>query len=78
MLDARAAHPGATLADLYDADLMPPDLRRAHRELDAAVDKLYRREAFTSDRARVEHLFAAYEKLAAPLLAAARAKRRKK
>ncbi len=47
VLDARAAHPGATLADLYDADLMPPDLRRAHRELDAAVDKLYRREAFS-------------------------------
>ncbi|MEQ1618116.1 MAG: DNA methyltransferase [Terricaulis sp.] len=78
VLDARAAHPGATLADLYDADLMPPDLRRAHRELDAAVDKLYRREAFTSDRARVEHLFALYEKLAAPLLAAARAKMKRK
>lgn len=78
VLDARAAHPGATLADLYDADLMPADLRRAHRELDAAVDKLYRREAFSSDRARVEHLFALYEKLAAPLLAASRAKKKRK
>jgi len=28
ILGARAAHPGATLADLYDPDLMPPDLRR--------------------------------------------------
>ncbi len=78
VLDARAAHAGATLADLYDADLMPADLRRAHRELDTAVDKLYRREAFSSDRARVEHLFGLYEKLAAPLLAAARARRKKR
>ena len=30
VLDARAAHAGATLADLYDSDLIPPDLRRAH------------------------------------------------
>jgi hypothetical protein len=78
VLDARAAHAGATLADLYDADLMPADLRRAHRDLDSAIDKLYRREPFGSDRARVEHLFAAYEKLAAPLLAASRARRRRK
>ena len=34
VLDARAAHPGATLADLYDPDLMPPNLRRAHQALD--------------------------------------------
>ena len=43
VLTARAAHPDATLADLYDPDLMPPSLRRAHRDLDSAVDKLYRR-----------------------------------
>ena len=34
----------ATLADLYDPDLMPPNLRRAHQTLDRAVDRLYRRE----------------------------------
>lgn len=78
VLDARAAHPGATLADLYDSDLMPADLRKAHRELDLAVDRLYRREPFDSDRARVEHLFGLYEKLAAPLIAASRAKRKRK
>ena len=33
VLDARAAHSGATLADLYDPDLMPTNLRRAHQEL---------------------------------------------
>ena len=78
VLDARAAHPGATLADLYDADLMPADLRKAHRDLDAAVDKLHRAAPFDSDRARVEHLFALYERLAAPLIAASRAKKKRK
>ncbi len=78
VLGARAAHPGATLADLYDSDLMPVNLRKAHRDLDEAVDRLYRAAPFDSDRARVEHLFALYEKLAAPLIAASRAKRRRK
>lgn len=68
VLDARAAHPGATLADLYDPDLMPADLRRAHQALDRAVDRLYRPAGFASDRERVEHLFARYEAMAAPLL----------
>ncbi len=71
VLEARAAHPEATLADLYDPDLMPPNLRRAHKALDRAVDKLYRKEGFASDRDRVEHLFARYEALVKPLLAKA-------
>jgi hypothetical protein len=45
VLDARAAHQGgaapASLATLYDPDLMPADLRQAHAALDALVDKLY-------------------------------------
>jgi hypothetical protein len=71
VLDARAAHPGATLADLYDSDVMPPDLRRSHEALDRVVDRLYRAAAFSSDRERVEHLFSLYERLVAPLTAAA-------
>ena len=67
VLDARATWPDATLADLYDPDAMPADLRRAHRALDAAVDRLYRREPFTGDRDRVEHLFGRYEALIEPL-----------
>ncbi|QYZ68625.1 DNA methyltransferase [Neotabrizicola shimadae] len=70
VLDARAAHPGATLADLYDPDLMPADLRAAHGRLDRAVDRLYRAKPFSGDRERVEHLFALYEAMAAPLLPA--------
>ena len=74
VLDARAAHPGTTLADLYDPDLMPPKLRRAHRTLDHAVDRLYRAKGFASERERVEHLFMLYEKMRAPLAAAMKTK----
>lgn len=69
VLDARAAHPGATLADLYDPSVMPADLRRAHRELDQTIDRLYRKAPFNSDRERVEHLFTLYERMTASLLA---------
>ena len=67
VLDARDAFPDATLADLYDPDLMPPNLRRAHQAIDRAVDRLYRRTGFTSERERAEHLFMLYEKMRAPL-----------
>lgn len=67
VLDARAAHAGATLADLYDPDLMPANLRKAHQALDRAVDKLYRKSGFSSDSERVEHLLGLYEKMVAPL-----------
>ncbi|MYF35816.1 MAG: class I SAM-dependent DNA methyltransferase, partial [Synechococcus sp. SB0678_bin_12] len=63
VLDARAAHPGATLADLYDPDTMPANLRRAHSRLDRSVDRLYRRSGFASERERVECLLMAYEGL---------------
>ena len=67
VLDARDAYPDATLADLYDPDLMPPNLRRAHQAIDRAVDRLYRRTGFTSERERAEHLFMLYEKMRTPL-----------
>ena len=67
VVDARAAYPEATLADLYDPDLMPPVLRRAHQAMDRAVDRLYRRTGFASERERAEHLFMLYEKMRTPL-----------
>ncbi len=68
VLDARAAHPDATLADLYDPDLMPPNLRRAHRDLDRAVDRLYRsRPTFKSESERLQHLFGLYEQMTGTL-----------
>ena len=78
VLDARALYPDCTLADLYDPDSMPPDLRKAHHALDLAVDKLYRAPPFANDRERVEHLFGLYEKLTANLLSAPKGKGRKR
>jgi hypothetical protein len=72
VLDARGEFPQSTLADLYDSDVMPANLRKAHRYLDDAVDKLYRAAAFSGDRDRVEHLFGLYEKIVAPLMVVAR------
>jgi hypothetical protein len=78
VLDARAAFPASTLADLYDPLAMPPALAAAHTALDKAVDKCYRSDPFPSDRARVEHLFSLYEKLTAPLAPTARARPRRR
>ena len=78
VLDARSVHSNATLAELYDPDLMPPNLRRAHRRLDRAVDRLYRRREFSSEHERIEHLFMLYEKMLAPLTAKTKVKSRRK
>jgi hypothetical protein len=72
VLDARKKFPDETLADLYDALAMPPALVKAHAHLDRAVDLCYRPQPFQNDRQRVEHLFALYEKLSAPLIAPAK------
>ncbi len=77
VLDARAAHPGASLADLYDPLTMPPDLVRAHQKLDAAVDAAYGYKGATTDAARVAFLFALYQQLTS-LLPADDAKPRRK
>ena len=69
VLDARSEHPDATLADLYDPDLMPAALRAAHQRLDRAVDRLYRPERFKSENDRLEHLFELYERMRAPITA---------
>ena len=77
VLDARNAWPNSTLANLYDPELMPPNLRRAHQTLDRAVDRLYRRAAFASERDRVEHLFMLHEKMRSPLEANRKAMQRR-
>ncbi len=78
ILDARALPKNATssLADLYSPQGLQGELRKAHRELDLAVDKLYRTRPFKSDRERVEHLFPLYEALVQPTSAAPKANRR--
>lgn len=71
ILDARLKYPQSTLADLYDPLTMPSDLRKAHDANDKAVDQLYRKQPFASDRERVEFLLARYEQITAPALALA-------
>ena len=56
VLKARKIHSKTNLADLYSHDLMPSELRDAHRIVDRAVDRLYRRKPFRSDQERFEHL----------------------
>ena len=67
ILNARGQFPDSTLANLYDPDLMPPSLRKAHQALDRAVDRLYRSKPFTSERERVEHLLMLYAEMCDPL-----------
>ena len=50
---------------------MATDLHKAHTLLDLAIDKLYRKEPFETDRSRVEFLLARYEQTTAPTLALA-------
>ena len=64
VLAARDGCPGRTLAALYDPRAMPGSLARAHAELDAAVDRCFRAEAFVGDADRFEHALTRYQALA--------------
>jgi hypothetical protein len=65
VLAIRERYPNATLADLYDLLAMPKDLLQAHKRLDKAVDRCYRREAFKTDLERLRFLFERYVTLIA-------------
>jgi len=77
VLDARAAHPGASLADLYDPLTMPANLLKAHQVLDAAVDAAYGYKGAKTDAARVAFLFERYQQITSLLPAAKTGKTRK-
>lgn len=68
VLDTRALFTQSSLADLYDPLSMPPELAKAHNELDRAVDLAYRSQPFVSEANRMEFLFELYEKYTAGLL----------
>ncbi len=68
VLDARAKYPTSSLADLYNPLTMPPELVKAHNELDKAVDTAYGKTNFKDERERIEFLFALYQEYTAPLL----------
>ena len=63
VLDARAAFPDSTLADLYDPVTMPPALVKAHQTLDRTVDAAYGKRHFSTDAQRVAFLFERYQHL---------------
>ena len=65
ILLSRAAHPEKTLADMYDPNNMPPDLREAHDENDHLVDSLYKKGGFNNDEDRLVALFDLYEQMTA-------------
>lgn len=75
VLDVREYHCERTLAELYDPDLMPADLRAAHAEVDALVDSLYSKGAYETDEQRLSDLFAMYEAMTAEEAAKAPAKK---
>ena len=70
VLDARAAFPDSSLADLYDPTAMPPLLVKAHQLLDRAVDAAYGKKSFKSDAERVAFLFERYQAMTSLLPAA--------
>lgn len=65
ILLAREAHFPATIADLYDPEAMPEDLRRAHDENDEVLERIYIGRRFRNDTERLEKLFDLYTKMTA-------------
>ncbi|MDV7136814.1 DNA methyltransferase [Williamsia muralis] len=78
VLDVREYHCEKTLAELYDPDKMPSDLREAHALVDALVDTIYSKRGYETDEERLSDLFAMYEAMTAEEQATTPAKRSKK
>ncbi len=67
ILLAREAHFPATIADLYDPDAMPADLREAHERNDETLERIYIGRRFRNDTERLEKLFEMYTKMTAAM-----------
>ena len=76
ILLAREHHFPATIADLYDPDKMPADLRAAHDRNDEVLERIYIGRRFKNDTERLEKLFDLYTKMSAAA-APAKGKKRK-
>jgi hypothetical protein len=63
ILLAREAHFPATIADLYEPDNMPEDLRHAHERNDEVLERIYIGRRFKNDTERLEKLFDLYTKM---------------
>lgn len=78
ILDVREYHCEFTLAELYDPDKMPDNLREAHHAVDVLVDSLYSQRSFETDEERLSVLFDLYQKMMTEEAANKPAKRRRK
>jgi hypothetical protein len=65
ILLAREAHFPATIADLYDPEAMPANLRAAHERNDEVLERIYIGRRFKNDTERLEKLFELYTKMTA-------------
>lgn len=65
ILLAREGYFPATIADLYDPDTMPPDLREVHERNDEVLERIYIGRRFRNDTERLEKLFELYTKMTA-------------
>lgn len=65
ILLVRESHFPATIADLYDPETMPEDLRSAHAENDETLERIYIGRRFRNDTERLEKLFDLYTKMTA-------------
>mgnify|MGYP003609999257 FL=1 len=65
ILLAREAHFPATIADLYDPETMPDNLRHAHERNDEVLERIYIGRRFKNDTERLEKLFELYTKMTA-------------
>ena len=65
ILLAREAHFPATIADIYDPEAMPEDLRAAHDRNDEVLERIYIGRRFRNDTERLEKLFELYTKMTA-------------
>ena len=65
ILLAREAHFPATIADLYDPEKMPENLRQAHEENDEVLERIYIGRRFKNDTERLEKLFSMYTEMTA-------------
>lgn len=65
ILLAREGHFPATIADLYDPEKMPADLREAHERNDEVLERIYIGRRFRNDTERLEKLFELYTKITA-------------
>jgi hypothetical protein len=63
MLLAREAHFPATIAELYNPETMPADLREAHERNDEVLERIYIGRRFRNDTERLEKLFELYTKM---------------